>query len=75
MLIKTLEIEKPKPTFVISVLKVDMYYITKMGLVFSISNFFIYKTYQANNWSAKKIPSCVNLALGDQNQPHLNTPG
>ena len=35
-----------------------------MGLVFSISNFFIIKTYQANNWSAKKIPSCANLALG-----------
>ena len=25
-----------------------------MGLVFSISNFFINKTYQTNNWSAKK---------------------
>ena len=34
-----------------------------MGLVFSISNFFINKTYQANNWSAKQIPSCANLAL------------
>ena len=34
-----------------------------MGLVFSISNFFINKTYQANNWSAKKIPSCANSAL------------
>ena len=35
----------------------------KVGLVFSISNFFTNKTYQANNWSAKKIPSCMNLAL------------
>ena len=34
-----------------------------MGLVFLISNFFHNKTYQANNWSAKKIPSCTNLAL------------
>ena len=34
-----------------------------MGLIFSISNFFIIKTYQANNWSAKKIPSCAKLAL------------
>ena len=30
-----------------------------MGLVFSISNFFINKTYQANKLSAKKIPSCA----------------
>ena len=35
----------------------------KVGLVFWISNFFINKTYQANNWSSKKIPSCANLAL------------
>ena len=37
---KKLEIEKTKPTFIISVLKVD---IIKVGLVFSISNFFINK--------------------------------
>ena len=37
--------------------------IIKVGLVFSISNFFINKTYQANIWNAKKIPSCANLAL------------
>ena len=41
--------------------------IIKVGLVFSISNFFINKTYQANNWSAKKIPSCANLALNLNN--------
>ena len=34
-----------------------------MGLVCSISNFFINKTYQASNWSTKKIPSWGNLAL------------
>ena len=38
---KKLEIEKTKPTFIISVLKVD---IIKLGLVFSISHFFITKT-------------------------------
>ena len=38
---KKSEIEKTKPTFIISVLKVD---IMKVGLVFSISNFFITKT-------------------------------
>ena len=38
---KKLEIEKTKPTFITSVLKVD---ILKVGLVFSISNFFITKT-------------------------------
>ena len=37
--------------------------IIKVSLVFSICNFFINKNYQANNWSAKKIPSCANLAL------------
>ena len=51
---KELEIEKTKPTFIISVLKVD---IMKVGLVFSISNFL------ANNWRRKKIPSCSNSAL------------
>ena len=35
----------------------------KVGLVFSIANFFINKTYQANNCSRKKIPSLGNLAL------------
>ena len=57
---KKLEIEKTKPTFIISVLKVD---IVKVGLVFSISNFFIAKTSLANNWRRKKIPSCSNSAL------------
>ena len=58
---KKLEIEKTKPTFIISVLKVD---IIKVGLVFSISNFFITKTPLANNWRRKKIPSCSYSALG-----------
>ena len=44
---KTLEIEKTKPTFVISTFKTD---IVRVGLVFSISNFFIAKTSLANNW-------------------------
>ena len=44
---KKLEIEKSKPTFIISVLKVD---IIKVGLVFSISNFFVTKMPLANNW-------------------------
>ena len=57
---KQMEIEKTKPTFIISVLKVD---IIKVGLVFSISNFFITKTPLANNWRRKKIPSCSYLAL------------
>ena len=57
---KKLEIEKTKPTLIISVLKVD---IIKVGLVFSISNFFITKTPLANNWRRKKIPSCSYSAL------------
>ena len=44
---KKLEIEKTKPTFILSTLKTD---IIKVGLVFSISNFFIAKTSLANNW-------------------------
>ena len=48
---KKLEIEKTKPTFIIAVLKVD---IIKVGLVFSISNFFITKTSLANEWTRKK---------------------
>merc|ERR1712051_822191 len=60
LVMKKLEIENTKPTFIISTFKTD---IIKVGLVFSISNFFINKTYQANNWSVKKIPSCTNLAL------------
>ena len=57
---KKFEIEKTKPTFIISVLKVD---IIKVGLVFSISHFFITKTPLANNWRRKKIPSCSYSAL------------
>ena len=34
-----------------------------MGLVFSISNFFITKTPLANIWRRKKIPSCSYSAL------------
>ena len=44
---KKLEIEKTKPTFIISTFKTD---IMKVGLVFSISNFFIAETSLANNW-------------------------
>ena len=66
---KKLEIEKTKATFIISTFKTD---IIKVGLVFSISNFFINKTYQANNWRAKKIPSCANLALPKSMSSPLN---
>ena len=44
---KKLEIEKTKPTFIISTFKTD---IIRVGLVFSISNFFIAKTSLANKW-------------------------
>ena len=44
---KKLEIDKTKPTFIISVFKAD---IVKVGLVFSISNFFITKASLANKW-------------------------
>ena len=38
LVMKKLEIEKTKPTFIITTFKTDM---IKVGLVFSISNFFI----------------------------------
>ena len=47
LLKKNLEIKKTKPTFIISVLKVQY----QVGLVFSIFNFFFNKIHQANNWS------------------------
>ena len=53
---KKLEIEKTKP--IISTFKTD---IIKVGLVFSISNFFIAKTSLANNWRSF---SSSYLALG-----------
>ena len=56
---KKLEIEKTKPTFIISVLKVEYYVV----LVSSISNFCINKMSLANKWTRKKIPSFCNLAL------------
>ena len=43
---KKLEIEKSKPTFIISVLKVEYLVV----LVSSISNFFTNKTSLANKW-------------------------
>jgi hypothetical protein len=58
-LIKKLEIEKTKPTFVISVLKVECLVV----LVSSISNGFINKMSLANNWMRKKIPTYSNSAL------------
>ena len=58
---KKLEIEKTKPTFIISVLKVD---IIKAGLVFLISNFFITKTSLANKWMRKKyLLAVIHLYL------------
>ena len=56
-LVKKLEIEKTKATFIISVLKV-VYWVV---LVSSISNFFSNKTFQANKWMRKKIPAWSNL--------------
>ena len=44
---RKLEIEKTKPTFIISTFETE---IIRVGLVFSISNFFIAKTSLANNW-------------------------
>ena len=44
---KKLEIEKTKPTYIISTFKTD---IIKVGLFSLISNYFIANTSLANNW-------------------------
>ena len=54
-----MEIEKNKPTFITSVLKV-VYYV---GLVFSNSNFVINKSPREGNLFVKKVPSSANSAL------------
>jgi hypothetical protein len=59
LLIKNLKIEKPKPTFIISVLKVE-HWVTLVSWIF---NFFNYKIALANKWMRKIIPSCSNSAL------------
>ena len=46
LLMKKLEVEKTKPTFIISVLKAENYVV----LVSSNSNFFTNKSYLANKW-------------------------
>ena len=56
-----MKIEETKTTLY-STFKTD---IIKVGLVFSISNFFINKISHANKWSAKKKLFCGNSALGD----------
>ena len=56
LVMKKLEIEKTKPTFIISVLKVEYLVV----LVSSISNFFTNKTSLANKWMSF---SSSNLAL------------
>ena len=67
LVMKKLEIEKTKPTFIISTFKTD---IIKVGLVFSISNFFIAKTSLANNWRSF---SSSYLALVSSNWKHWCT--
>ena len=59
LLMKKLEIEKTKPTYIISVLKV-VYWV---ALVSSIFNIFINKIALTNKWMRKIIPSCINFAL------------
>ena len=55
---KKLEIEKTKPTFIISVSKVE-YPVALVSLIFDFFNNAI-----GNKWMRKKIPSLSNSALG-----------
>ena len=68
---KKLEIEETKTTWC-STFKTDT---IKLGLVFSISHFFIIKTARANKWMRKKIPSCSNSALVYTLAYHINCKG
>ena len=54
---KKLEIEKTKPTFIISFLKVEY----KVVLIASISNCSINKMSLANKWMKKKIPPEIQI--------------
>ena len=64
---KKLEIEKIKPTFIISVLKVE-YLVALVSLIF---DFFINKIALANKWMRKIIPSRSNSAWTEQENPSL----
>ena len=55
LVMKNLEIEKTKPTYMLSVLKVEY----QVVLVSQISNFFINKMSLANKWMRKRI--CMYL--------------
>ena len=59
LLLKKLQIEENKTTLY-QTFKID---IIKVGLVFSITNFFITKTSLANKLMRKRIPSFSNSAL------------
>ena len=62
MLIKKLEIEKTKTTFIISVLKV----VYLVGLV-KIPTFLLTKVFREENLFVKKIPSSANSTLTSMN--------
>ena len=55
-----MKIEKTKPTVIVSFFRTDL---ARVGLVFSISNFFINEICKGRNRSVEKIPTCTNLAL------------
>ena len=59
---KMLEIEKTKPTFIISTFKTGVIIV---GLVFSISNFFVAKTSLANNWRSFSSSYLALLVIQD----------
>ena len=61
---KMMEIEKTKPIFITSVLKIE-YLVVLVSLIF---NFFTHKTYLANKWMSF---SSSNLALGLNSLPGI----
>ena len=70
LLLKKLEIEKTKPTFIISVLKVEYWVV----LVSSISNFFTNKTPLANKWMSFSSSNSALYKKTESILPNNHTP-
>ena len=69
LVMKKLEIEKNKPTFIISVLKVEYWVV----LVSWISNFFTDKTSLANKWmSFSSSNSASTICVVDHELPRMH---
>ena len=58
---KKLKIEKTKPTYIVSTFKTDK---MRVGLVFSISNYFIEKSSLTNKWMSFGYSNSALVCMG-----------